>query len=124
MIRIHLSNHCSQKRYKTLKHPLQILKREKKHLFRSKALSGIFVSTVVLAILYLFPSATQMEAIEVEQEKAVIEDVKKEVAKLEKKAQTKDVKEQLKELQNTLKEAETAEEALREVVKKNKRSLP
>ena len=95
-------------------------KARKKLLFRPKALSGIFVSTIVLAILYLFPSATQMEAIEVEQEKAVIEDVKKEVAKLEKKAQTKDVKEQLKELQNTLKEAETAEEALREVVKKQK----
>lgn len=95
-------------------------KARKKNLFRPKALIGLFGTAVVLAILYMFPAATQIEAIEVEKEKAVIEDVKKEVAKLEKKAETKEVKEQLKELQNTLKEAETAEEALREVVKKQK----
>jgi hypothetical protein len=95
-------------------------KARKKNLFRPKALIGLFGTVVVLAILYMFPAATQIEAIEVEKEKAVIEDVKKEVAKLEKKAETKEAKEQLKELQNTLKEAETAEEALREVVKKQK----
>ncbi len=95
-------------------------KARKKSLFRPKALIGLFGTAVVLAILYMFPAATQIEAIEVEKEKAVIEDVKKEVAKLEKKVETKEVKEQLKELQNTLKEAETAEEALREVVKKQK----
>ncbi len=95
-------------------------KARKRSLFRPKALIGLFGTAVVLAILYMFPAATQMEAIEVEKEKAVIEDVKKEVAKLEQKAETKGVKEQLKELQNTLKEAETAEEALREVVKKQK----
>ncbi|MGE7916092.1 hypothetical protein [Lysinibacillus xylanilyticus] len=95
-------------------------KARKKNLLQPKALAGLFVTAVVLAILYMFPAATQIEAIEVEKEKAVIEDVKKEVAKLEKKAETKEVKEQLKELQNTLKEAETAEEALREVVKKQK----
>ncbi|MDM5246696.1 MULTISPECIES: hypothetical protein [unclassified Lysinibacillus] len=95
-------------------------KARKKNLFRPKALVGLFVTAVGLAILYMFPAATQIEAIEVEKEKAVIEDVKKEVAKLEKKTETKEVKEQLKELQNTLKEAETAEEALREVVKKQK----
>ncbi|WP_068983340.1 hypothetical protein [Lysinibacillus xylanilyticus] len=95
-------------------------KARQKNLLQPKALAGLFVTAVVLAILYMFPAATQIEAIEVEKEKAVIEDVKKEVAKLEKKAETKEVKEQLKELQNTLKEAETAEEALREVVKKQK----
>lgn len=95
-------------------------KARQKNLLQPKALAGLFVTAVVLAILYMFPAATQIEAIEVEKEKAVIEDVKTEVAKLEKKAETKEVKEQLKELQNTLKEAETAEEALREVVKKQK----
>ncbi|MEB2298339.1 hypothetical protein LAV72_01690 [Lysinibacillus xylanilyticus] len=95
-------------------------KSRKKNVFRPKALIGLFGTAVLLAILYMFPAATQIEAIEVEKEKAVIEDVKKEVAKLEKTAETKEVKEQLKELQNTLKEAETAEEALREVVKKQK----
>lgn len=95
-------------------------KARKKSLFRPKAFIGLFVTTVVLAILYLFPAATQIEAIQIEKEQAVIEDMKKEVAELEKKAQTKEVKEQLQELQNTLKEAETAEEALREMVKKQK----
>jgi membrane protein CcdC involved in cytochrome C biogenesis len=95
-------------------------KARKKNLFRTKAFVGLFVTAVVIAVLYMFPAATQIEAIEVEKEKAVIEDIKKEVAKLEKKAETKEVKEQLKELQNTLKETQTAEEALREVVKKQK----
>ena len=92
-------------------------KTRKKKLFRPKAFIGLFITTVGLAILYMFPAATQIEAIEVEKEQAVIEEMKKEVAELEKKAETKEVKEQLQELQNTLKEAETAEEALREVVK-------
>jgi len=95
-------------------------KARKKSLFRPKAFIGLFITTVVLAVLYLFPAATQIEAIQIEKEQAVIEDMKKEVAELEKKAQTKEVKEQLQELQNTLKEAETAEEALREMVKKQK----
>lgn len=95
-------------------------KARKKNWLRPAALIGLFATTVVLAVLYMFPAATQIEAIEVEKEKAVVEDIKKEVAKLEKKAETKEVKEQLKELQNTLKETDTAEEALREVVKKQK----
>lgn len=95
-------------------------KARKKNLLRPTALIGLFATTVVLAVLYMFPAATQIEAIDVEKEKAVVEDIKKEVAKLEKKAETKEVKEQLKELQNTLKETDSAEEALREVVKKQK----
>ncbi|PJO44404.1 hypothetical protein CWD94_06965, partial [Lysinibacillus xylanilyticus] len=95
-------------------------KARNKNLLRPKALIGLFGTAVVLAILYMFPAASQIEAVEVEKEKAVIEDVKKEIAKLEKKAETKEVKEQLKELQDTLKKTETAEEALREVVKKQK----
>lgn len=95
-------------------------KTRKKNWLRPTALIGFFTTIVVLAVLYMFPAATQIEAIEVEKEKAVVEDIKKEVAKLEKKAETKEVKEQLKELQNTLKETDTAEEALREVVKKQK----
>ncbi|MEG0258818.1 MAG: hypothetical protein RR595_10075 [Lysinibacillus sp.] len=95
-------------------------KARKKNWLRPTALIGLFATTIVLSMLYMFPAATQIEAIEVEKEKAVVEDIKKEVAKLENKAKTKEVKEQLKELQNTLKETETAEEALREVVKKQK----
>lgn len=64
-------------------------KARKKHLFRPKAFIGLFVTTVVLAILYMFPAATQIEAIEVEKEQAVIEDMKKEVAELEKKHKQK-----------------------------------
>ena len=64
-------------------------KARKKNLLRPKALIGLFGTAVVLAILYMFPAASQIEAIEVEKEKAVIEDVKKEVAKLEKKQKQK-----------------------------------
>lgn len=64
-------------------------KARKKNLFRPKAFIGLFATAIVLAILYMFPAATQIEAIEVEKEKAVIEDIKKEVAKLEKKLRQK-----------------------------------
>ncbi len=49
----------------------------KKALFRPPAFIGLFTTAVVLAVLYMFPATTQIEAIEVEKEKAVIEDIKK-----------------------------------------------
>lgn len=64
-------------------------KARKKNLFRPKAFIGLFGTAVVLAILYMFPAATQIEAIEVENEQAVIDDMKKEVAELEKKHRQK-----------------------------------
>ncbi|GLC87655.1 hypothetical protein [Lysinibacillus piscis] len=95
-------------------------KARKKHVFRPKACIGLFITMMVLGILYIFPATAQMEAIDVEKEKAVITDIKKDVTKLEQKAETKEVKEQLQELQQKLQEAQTAEAALREVVKKQK----
>lgn len=94
-------------------------KRPKK-FFYPKAILAFLVTACCLALLYMFPAKTQMAAIEVEKERAIIEEVKKEIAKLTKKAETKEIKEQLQTLQNDLKKTETAEQALGEVVKKQK----
>ncbi|MEL3959739.1 hypothetical protein MKZ01_00240 [Lysinibacillus endophyticus] len=95
-------------------------KKRKKELWKPKVLIGILLIGIVIGILSVFPSATQTEALVVEKEQEVIKDIKKEVAELEKKAKSKEVKKELQELQNKLKDIELSEEALREVVKKQK----
>lgn len=91
-----------------------------KQYWRPKALLGILFASILLIALWIFPSETQQEAQGVEKERTAIQEMKKEVAKLEKKSKSEDVKKKMRELQEKLKEAETAEEALREVVKKQK----
>ena len=95
-------------------------KNRPKQYWRPKALLGILFASILLTALWIFPSETQQEAQGVEKERTAIQEMKKEVAKLEKKAKSEDVKKKMRELQEKLKEAETAEEALREVVKKQK----
>lgn len=98
----------------------QRFKRRKKQLWKVKALSGILVMVLFIGVLSIFPSATQQEAVTVEKEDKIINDLEKEVANLEEKAKTKEVKKQLQELTAKLKDTETSEEAVREVVKKQK----
>lgn len=95
-------------------------KMRKKDVWKPKILVGIMLTSIVIGVLSIFPSSTQQEALVIEKEKSIINDLQKEVAKMEKKAKTEEVKKQVQELQNKLKEVETSEEALREVVKKQK----
>ncbi|SOC25665.1 hypothetical protein SAMN05880501_11916 [Ureibacillus xyleni] len=95
-------------------------KKRQKELWKPKALIGILLIGIVIGILSVFPSATQTEALVVEKEQEVIKDIKKEVAQLEKKTKSKEVKKELQELQTKLKDIDLSEEALREVVKKQK----
>ncbi|MFC7687525.1 hypothetical protein [Ureibacillus sp. GCM10028918] len=97
----------------------QFMKREKT-LWKPKVLVGIVVVLIAMGALSIFPSATQQQALVIEKEQDVINDLEKEVAELEKKSEIKETKKQLQELQNKLNEIETSEEALREVVKKQK----
>lgn len=95
-------------------------KERKKELWKPKVLIGTLLVSIAIAVLFIFPSATQQDALVYEKEQDVIKDLKKEVAKLEKKTETKEVKKELQELQNKLKEMKLSEEALREIVKKQK----
>lgn len=108
------------KAYQATEQALQAFSERQKQLFLPKVIIGSILTAIVIAILLIFPAATQLEAKVVEQEKETIAELKKEVAALEKKAQTKETKKELQELQKKLATVQTAEEALREVVKKQK----
>lgn len=78
-----------QKAIRNMEQAFAAFKQREKQLFRPKALIGVIVTVCLLAVMYMFPAKSQMEAIEVEKEQAVIEDIKKEVAQLEKKQSQK-----------------------------------
>ncbi|TQE89213.1 hypothetical protein NST62_14085 [Ureibacillus sp. FSL K6-8385] len=115
-----LADSIMDKAVKESEKAFERFKRRTKQYWRPKALFGILIVSIITAALWIFPSETQQEAQVVEKEQEVIRDIKKEVAKLERKAESEDVKKELKELLGRLKEAETPEQALREVVKKQK----
>ncbi|MFZ0579008.1 MAG: hypothetical protein WAM41_16035, partial [Psychrobacillus psychrotolerans] len=94
-------------------------KRDKKY-FKPKWIIGFVLAFAALLSLYVFPAATQLEAKDLEQEKEIVKELKKEVSKLEKKELSKPVKKELNDLKEKLKDLDIAEEALREVVKKQK----
>lgn len=95
-------------------------KKRPKQYWQPKALFGILITSILMAVLFLFSSETQQEAQVVEKEREIIQELEKEVSDLEKKLTSKDVKKELQALREKLKEVETSEEALREVVKKQK----
>lgn len=95
-------------------------KERKKDLWRTPILISILLTSIFLGLLISFPSQTQKEAVSIEKEKEIINDVKKEITTLEKKLKNKENKRQLQQLKNKLKEVDSAEKALREVVKKQK----
>jgi regulator of replication initiation timing len=97
-----------------------IFKRRKKHLWRVKSLTGIGMAIVVLLLLIAFPSTTQLLAKDIEMEKELVEQIKKEVAKTVKKNSPSTLKKELQQLQKDLDKTETTEEALRELIKKQK----
>lgn len=115
-----LVNALVTKAEKETPHAFKQFKERKKELWKPKVLIGILLVSIAIGVLFIFPSATQQDALVYEKEQEVIKELKKEVAKLEKKTETKEVKKELQELQNKLKETKLSEEALREVVKKQK----
>ncbi|WP_017381287.1 hypothetical protein [Paenisporosarcina sp. TG-14] len=97
-----------------------LFKLRKKDLWRIKSLIGIGVIFTFLLILNTFPSTTQLQAKDIEIEKELVEQIKKEVAKTIKKTASETLKKELQQLENDLKNTETTEEALRELIKKQK----
>lgn len=97
-----------------------LFKLRKKDLWRMKSLIGIGVIFIFLLIVNTFPSTTQLQAKDIEIEKELVEQIKKEVAKTIKKTASETLKKELQQLENDLKDTETTEEALRELIKKQK----
>ena len=97
----------------------QFKKREKRYV-NPKMLGGFIIVSACLALLITFPSEAQLEAGAIEQEKEIIEEMKKEVQDLIEKEELPEVKKELQELAEKLLKAETSEEALKELVKKQK----
>ena len=109
-----------QKAQKASEHSFAQFKQRKRQLWRPKALIAIVLMMIVVGSLYIFPSPTQTEAINIEKENKVVDELEKDVAQIEKKTVNKEVKTQLQELLSNLKAVDSSEEALREVVKKQK----
>ena len=105
---------------KNSENAFQLFKKRDKKYFQPKWITGFVLALAVVLFLYAFPAATQLEAKDLEKEKEIVKELKKEVSKLEKKELSKPVKKELNDLKGKLKVADTAEKALREVVKKQK----
>ncbi|KGR75233.1 hypothetical protein [Ureibacillus manganicus] len=95
-------------------------KQRKKRIWRPKVLIALLLMMVVIGVLYIFPSQTQTEAVVIEKENEIIDELKKDVAEMEKKTTNEEIKKQLQDLQKKLAELNSSEEALSEVVKKQK----
>lgn len=115
-----LVNSILQSAQKASKDSYAQFSQRKKQLLRPKALVSSLLLIIVMGLLYIFPSPTQTEAVVIEKENEVIDELEKEVAELEKKTMNEEIKKQLQELLDRLKEIDSSEEALREVVKKQK----
>jgi len=94
-------------------------KREKRYV-NPKMLGGFIIVSACLALLITFPSEAQLEAGAIEKEKEIVEEMKKEVQDLIEKGELPEVKKELLELAEKLLKAATSEEALKELVKKQK----
>lgn len=98
----------------------QLFKKEPKKWILGKWLAASLLVAVMLVFLSIFPSTLQQQAKEVEEERELIEKIKEKVAETEKKATVKQVKKELEELGTNLKKTDTADQALQEIVKKQK----
>ncbi|WP_332645589.1 hypothetical protein [Lysinibacillus sp. 54212] len=95
-------------------------KKRQKRLFLPKTLAVTVGLVAFLLVLTIFPAATQQEAKVVEEERAITKEIEKKIDDLEKKKLSEQSKKELQELKKKLKETEDAEQALREIVKKQK----
>lgn len=98
----------------------QLFKKERNEWFLPKSLLISLGLAVLLLLSGLFPAAAQLEAKEQEQELEIMEEIVEEVQKQKELADSPLVKEQLESLEERLEDSETPEEALRELVKKQK----
>lgn len=103
-----------------LPYSFKLFQKEPKQWLQVKWLIASFAALLILSLLLVFPSTSQQQAKDIEQEQAVIEKLVEKVEEAEKQSKEERVKDELRELAETVKESETAEAALKEVVKKQK----
>lgn len=98
----------------------QLFKKDKNDWFVPKWLLISLGLSVLLMISGLFPASTQLEAKDREQEQQLIEEMIEKVEKQKEEADSPNIKKELESLEEKLTESETPEQALRELVKKQK----
>ena len=98
----------------------QLFRKENSDLFSAKWLLVSLGLSVVLLISGLFPASTQLAAKDQEREQQLVEEIIETVEKQKEQTESPIVQKELESLQEKLSESATPEQALREVVKKQK----
>ncbi|MCG7334228.1 hypothetical protein MHZ95_02915 [Sporosarcina sp. ACRSM] len=116
----HLAPALIQAAESEVAHAFEGFKKRRKAYLNALMLAGIIGLSAVLVMLLLIPSEAQLEADAIAKEQEIIEEMKQDVHELIAKETLPDVKKELLELTEKLQQAETSEEALKELVKKQK----
>ena len=95
-------------------------KKRKKVYMNLKMISALIVCCAFIVVLVTFPSEAQLEADTIEKERGIVAGMTKEVQQLIRKEELPEVKKELVNLLDELEVAETSEQALGELVKKQK----
>lgn len=95
-------------------------KKRPKKMYQPKMLASTFGLLMLLLLLVTLPAATQQEAKVVEADRDITKEIEKAVDEQLKKELSEQAKKELAELKKALQEAETSEQALKELVKKQK----
>lgn len=98
----------------------QLFSKDRNDWFSPKLLMVSLGLIILLILSSLLPAATQLEAKEQEQEDRLIEEIVEKVGKQKQLAKTPLVRKELESLEEKLAESDTPEQALRELVKKQK----
>lgn len=99
---------------------LLAFKKRPKKMYQPKILASTFSLLMLLLLLVALPAATQQEAKVVEADRDITKEIEKAVDEQLKKELSEQSKRELAELKKALQEAETSEQALKELVKKQK----
>ena len=102
---------------------LSAFKKRPKKIVQPKMLASTFSLFIILLLLVALPAATQQEAKVVEADRDITKEIEKAVEEQLKKELSEETKQELAELKKALQEAETSEQALKELVKKQKELL-
>ena len=95
-------------------------KKRPQKMYQPKMLASTFGLLMLLLLLVTLPAATQQEAKVVEADRDITKEIEKAVDEQLKKELSEQAKKELAELKKALQEAETSEQALKELVKKQK----
>lgn len=116
----HLAGDLAKRTEKDIHLSYRLFKEKKDEWFSPKWLLAIFSLLILLVISGLFPASAQLEAKDLEREQELVEEMIEKVEKQKELADSPELKQDLESLEKKLNESETPEQALRELVKKQK----